>query len=369
MNRKTTGTHGRPPGIGTRPLHAETGTQVYPLPQGPSPSGARAPEPAGARPDRSGPAVSVLPIVGIEGARSALRATATRAVNEPTRIFVVTPPPPAPLLRAFDDGRPRANTWSTAQTISAPMAEVVAEQASAKAPVVRSEPADVPSKDVPSKDAARENAASENAASEPTKPKPRTAKPRSLSRDQLLERLRQSSGASKKLLAFAVASAVVVSLGTLVGGNLAKGVVPARTSKPAVATSATTQVEANAAVPAPATPPEPEPPSSTPAEVTSAEPTSERAPTITITDPEPSRSEPSPAEPSRDRPSAAPDGKTSHEVTLARQAVDALLAGDRPKALQHYRELSRKAPDRDAYREAVRLLSAATASPQLVRSP
>jgi hypothetical protein len=61
-------------------------------------------------------------------------------------------------------------------------------------------------------------------------------------------------------------------------------------------------------------------------------------------------------EPGRDRPSTLADGSSSPRVTLARRAVDALLAGDRATALLHYRELSRSNPGHDAYREAVRML-------------
>jgi hypothetical protein len=61
--------------------------------------------------------------------------------------------------------------------------------------------------------------------------------------------------------------------------------------------------------------------------------------------------------PLRDEPAAAPDSNGLNGVTLARQAVDALLTGDRAKALLHYRELSRRAPEHDVYREAVRRLS------------
>lgn len=45
------------------------------------------------------------------------------------------------------------------------------------------------------------------------------------------------------------------------------------------------------------------------------------------------------------------------ESTLARQAVDAVLAGDHARALQLYRELSRRAPQSEVYREATRILS------------
>jgi hypothetical protein len=52
-------------------------------------------------------------------------------------------------------------------------------------------------------------------------------------------------------------------------------------------------------------------------------------------------------------------------VTLARQAVDALLAGDRVRALRHYRELAQSAPERGVYREAVRRLDpSASAAPR-----
>ena len=47
--------------------------------------------------------------------------------------------------------------------------------------------------------------------------------------------------------------------------------------------------------------------------------------------------------------------------SLARQAVDAVLAGDHARALRLYRELSRRAPESEVYREATRILSRAPA--------
>jgi hypothetical protein len=48
---------------------------------------------------------------------------------------------------------------------------------------------------------------------------------------------------------------------------------------------------------------------------------------------------------------------TDADSTFARQAVDAVLAGDRARALHLYRELARRAPQRELYREATRILS------------
>jgi hypothetical protein len=270
----------------------------------------------------------------VHAVRSVWPEAAPRAVREPTQIFVISPSPvagrdpktsravsqqqpsTAPLLCAFDDARRRATTWSTAKTISAPMSEVAEGQGSAKASVRAS------------------------AVAEP--------KARSAGAKRLLGRLRLSAAAGKKIVALVAASATVVGLGTLVGGNIAKRVAPPTSSSKVEATaSAPSTARAPAATIAAATP------IAAPAEPLPAEP---------------SPAEPLPAEP-HERPATAPDGNASHDVTLARQAVDALLAGDRPRALEHYRELSRRAPDRDAYREAVRLLSASTSSPHLVGSP
>jgi hypothetical protein len=61
--------------------------------------------------------------------------------------------------------------------------------------------------------------------------------------------------------------------------------------------------------------------------------------------------------PSRDRVVPVREGAAPAGATLARQAVDALIAGDRASALLHYQELSRTAPEREVYRAAVRLLA------------
>lgn len=59
--------------------------------------------------------------------------------------------------------------------------------------------------------------------------------------------------------------------------------------------------------------------------------------------------------------SLPPKSATDAQSTLARQAVDAVLAGDRARALDLYRELSRRAPQSEVYREATRILSRAAA--------
>jgi hypothetical protein len=91
---------------------------------------------------------------------------------------------------------------------------------------------------------------------------------------------------------------------------------------------------------------------------------------LPATVPAPTATERAPASsvpPRAARRSASLDVGATHEHTLARQAVDALLGGDRAKALEHYQDLSRRAPENLVYREAVRLLTAA--APETNRAP
>jgi hypothetical protein len=231
------------------------------------------------------------------------------------------------LLRAFDDGKPGVATWSTARTGVGPLPRVEAEKGGAKAHV-----------DPVERDASKSS---------------RLPSPQRLLRD-----LQQSSAATKKISALVVAAALLVCVGTLVARSVAKRFVPGSVrSAAAVPVRATAPVEPRAAMQAP-----PEPPNSTLtngspllAEATAPEPSTGRTPAGEVAR----------GKPFHDKQPTARDNSVSNEGTLARQAVDALLAGDRPRALLYYRELSRKAPDRRVYREAVRLLApSAPTTPQ-----
>jgi hypothetical protein len=331
------------------------GTQVFPLPPRAAEKGASGPATGSA--DTS--AVSVNTTVGVGGPpsaptaqppRPARRTPPARDVNEPTRIFVVSPEPPAggdapaqaelnrrtatfasppfspvpalksvvlavakpklgpaakasapPLLRAFDDVRARVTTWATAKTITAPVAEVAQAVADA---------------DRKAADARAEKVG----AAGPAPPRPSLG---------LLSRLRRLP--TRKLSMLLLAMTVVVSGGSFVGRTVAR--------KRAIASRASV-----AAAPRP--PAEPAQPSAAP-------PPPPAAP-VEVAPVEASHPPPAPA-----HLAATPDGSAPHEATLARRAVDALLAGDRATALRHYRELSRREPGRRAYREAVRLLALA----------
>jgi hypothetical protein len=81
--------------------------------------------------------------------------------------------------------------------------------------------------------------------------------------------------------------------------------------------------------------------------------------------------EPTTSPSKRSSPSAS---ESDAESPLARQAVDAMLAGDRTRALLLYRELSRRAPQSEVFREATRILSRVAApssqkQPQRAASP
>lgn len=365
MSFKSSGTYLRRSG-GGKPPHANGGTQVFPVPPRTTENGA--PGPASSA---HTPAVSVLTTLGVGGPpsapaqqppRPARRTTPAHDANEPTRIFVLPPGPSAggdaaanvemgrqtatfasppftpvptvirtrvplpagssvalavarpkvdatphpqasaaPLLRAFDDVRARVTSWATAKTITAPVAEVAQAVA----------------------DAERTAAKARTGTLDAGTPEPRR---RSLG---LLARLRLSSPATRRLSVLLLAMTAVVSGGSFVGRTLAK--------KRAVGSSASA-----AAAPAP-------PARVAPAEVPPAEVPRAEAPRIEVVN----------DQPARDNPAATLDSSAPHEATLARRAVDALLAGDRAKALRHYRELSRKEPERRAYREAVRLLAPA----------
>jgi hypothetical protein len=376
MSFKSSGTYPRLSG-GGNPPHGG-GTQVFPAP----PRATDNANPGAAPGCADTSAVSVRTMVGIGGAPSAaagqpprpVRCTPARDVNEPTRIFVVSPGPSAPgaaapsdevsrrtatfasppfapvpalirtrapqpggssagakpvvdanpaaktsaapLLRAFDDVRARVSSWATASTITAPVAEVAAAVADAERRATKAP-----------------NATLDAGQLEP--PRPALG---------LLSRLRQSSPATRKLSMLLLAMTVVVSGGSFVGRTLAKkGIVGSSVS---VARAAPSQPAAGVKPSTPLPPPgELAPAEAAPPEVASAEAM--------------------PAPPARAALPATPDGKAQHSVTLARRAVDALLAGDRATALRHYRELSLEEPERRAYREAVRLLaSAPSATPR-----
>jgi hypothetical protein len=227
----------------------------------------------------------------------------------------------APLLRAFDDVRARVSSWATASTITAPVAEVAAAVADAERRATKAQSATLDAGPL-----------------EP--PGPALG---------LLSRLRQSSPATRKISMLLLAMTVVVSGGSFVGRTIAKrGIVGSGVS---VARAAPSQPAAGVK---PSTPLPP------PAELAPAE---AAPPEVASVEVAPAEAMPAPR--ARDALPATPDSKAQHSVTLARQAVDALLAGDRATALRHYRQLSLEEPERRAYREAVRLLaSAPSATPR-----
>jgi hypothetical protein len=393
---KSSGTYLRRSG-GGKPPQANGGTQVFPVPPRASENGARGP--AGSA---DTPAVSVLATVGVGGPPSAAaqqpprplrRTTPTRDANEPTRIFVMPPGPSAggdaatvemgrqtatfasppftpvptvirtrapqpagssivlavakpevdaihhapataaPLLRAFDDVRARVTTWATAKTITAPVAEVA--QAAA--------------------DAERKAAKARTGALDAGRLEPRR---RSLGP---LSRLRRSSPATRKLSVLLLAMTAVVSGGSFVGRTLAKKrVVGGSVSAAPAAPGPPARVEPSAApLPQPAPRIEVATAAVATVEAASAEAPPAGVPVLEV----------APAEVARDNTAATPDSTAPHERTLARRAVDALIAGDRATALQHYRELSRKEPERRAYREAVRLLAPAPSDADALDRP
>jgi hypothetical protein len=259
--------------------------------------------------------------------------------------------PGAPLLRAFDDARARMTTWATAQTLSAPVAELARAVADADRAPARAQTAI---------DAAK--------GSRP----PRASL-------GLLARLR-SLPTARKLSLVVLAMTVVVSGGSLLGRSVAQ-TAQATAGKTAVAqttareTSAAQTSAAQTAAPkktAPQTTAAPTRPSA--ADRAPAVPAAGLASAAPV-DAAPSESEvaaaaaPVGAAPSEGEVSAAavpssaergsPPNPSSApgSATRARRAVDALLAGDRVAALQLYRELSREEPGRRVYHEAVRLLA------------
>jgi hypothetical protein len=164
----------------------------------------------------------------------------------------------------------------------------------------------------------------------------------------LLSRLRQSLPTTRKISMLLLAMTVVVSGGSLVGRIIAKRGIVGRSVS--AARTAPSQPAAGVKPSAAPLPPPIAAVEVAPAEATAAENAA---------------AEPSPAPPVRAALPATPASKAPHSLTLARRAVDALLAGDRATALRHYRELSLEEPERRAYREAVRLLaSAPSATPR-----
>jgi hypothetical protein len=390
MSFKSSGTYPRRSGGGKPPQNG--GTQVYSVPPRASDNGT--PGPAASSADTS--AVSVRTMVGIGGALSApagqpphpVRRTPAREVNEPTRIFVVTPGPStpdatagsdevsrrtatfasppfapvpavirtrapqpagssaaakpkadadpaaktsaAPLLRAFDDVRARVSSWATASTITAPVAEVAAAVADAERRAAKAQSAPLDAGGL-----------------EPAGP--------ALG---LLSRLRQASPATKKLAMLLLAMTIVVSGGSFVGRTIAKrGILGSSVS---AARAAPSQLAAGVKPSAASLPPP-----VAPVEVASAEVAPAEVAPAEVAPAEVAPADPMPAPPARGALPATPDSKAPHSVTLARRAVDALLAGDRATALRHYRELSLEEPERRAYREAVRrLASAPSATPR-----
>lgn len=228
--------------------------------------------------------------------------------------------PAAPRLRAFDDVRARVTAWATAQTLTAPVAEVA--QAVAKAD---------------------QAAAKVQTALEAGEARPRCA---SLG---LLARLRALPPA-RKLCLVVLAMTAVVSGGSLAGRSIAQTrVAKTAAAKPAAARPAVSSSAAAAPEPSAAVRP---------------------AAVVPVTDArvEAARVESAPAE--RETPAAAATPVASPKAasladppsaassaTLSRRAVDALLAGDRAAALPLYRQLARAEPERRVYREAVRLLA------------
>jgi hypothetical protein len=392
MSFKSSGTYLRLSGDGKPPQSG--GTQVFPVPPRATDNGSSG-APAGSC-DTS--AVSVRSTVGIGGAPDAsagqpprpARRTPARDVNEPTRIFVISPspstpdaaapseevsrrtatfasppfapvpavvrarapqaagksiPPAAaqpkadanleaktsapPLLRAFDDVRARVSSWATASTITAPVAEVAAAVADAE------------------RRAARAHDGTLDAA-ELEPPRPALG---------VLSRLRQSSPATRKISLLLLAMTVVISGGSFVGRTIAKKRIAG--SSVSAAKAAPSQppatIKAGAApLPPPAPPVEVAPAEEAPAEEAPADVTAAEVAAAEV-----AAAKPMPAVPARGALPATPDDRSPHSVTLARRAVDALLAGDRATALRHYRALSLEEPEQRAYREAARLLTSA----------
>jgi hypothetical protein len=368
VSSKKSGTHVRFVGDGHEPPQGKRGTQILPLPPRP-----REKDPAGSASGTAG--VVTFATVAVESAAPSPERRAPGAANRAvqtvhpaTRIFSVSalasaprskersptltfaapsfslapagagahaPIAPrsktslpsaaavsAPLLRAFEDGLTRTPTWSTAQTLNAPLPRAENGQ-SARAP-----------------NSARATATAAVSQTARGEAKALPVADRQLSARQLFRQLSEAVAAAPRISVVLAGGAVVLCLGSFVGRGLGRRVVVATASAHAVTPLAST------------------------ASVASARPEPER------TQPDRPLPEP-PMQDLRTRESSRRDALASprhplplalsssapHELTLARQAVDALLAGDRPRALQLYGELARRSPDRDAYREAVRLLS------------
>ena len=202
---------------------------------------------------------------------------------------------PAPLLRAFDDARAREPTWATATTLSAPRSQLEARERAAKAQ--GEAPGD-------------------------------TAQPaRSTASGGALRDLRGSPLVTKALVA--AVTAIVCSGALATRGMWTRSSAQAARRGSAIAT---------AVAPAPA------PLRAAPAATVSAPP-ARAAHVEPIVNASTAPAVPETAD-------VAPG-----ELTLARRAVDAVLSGDRSRAREYYQQLSRQAPDREVYREALRLLA------------
>ncbi|HTV21983.1 MAG TPA: hypothetical protein VMG12_25010, partial [Polyangiaceae bacterium] len=393
MSFETSGTYARPSGDGAEPPHAQNGTQVFPLPPRPAENAGR----AGAA---AAPEVSVRATVGVGETLAPatpprpVRRT-PRDVNEPTRIFAIsaaasdadgaTPaavsaipasphtasdikanddngggevsrrtatfasppfapvpnskvvaravakpsapaprpavvhttrtlsvqPAPAPkasgpLLRAFDGARASANTWSTAKTVNAPLPQVAEVEARAAA----SDVTKAWGKTAPRRTPKMPSGAPAQAG----------ANPGSGVLPQLVASLKLSSP-TRKISLVMLALTAVLSSGSFVGRAVAKKAGLRDVVSAAVAAPAKLAAAAKADAPR-----------------KSGAPASAVVPTSAAVAP----ATPVPAAVPRSAPAAAAPKGSASDVTLARRAVDAVIAGDRARALALYRELSRQ---------------------------
>jgi hypothetical protein len=228
----------------------------------------------------------------------------------------------APLLRAFDHGKPGASRWSTVKTVVAPRPPVEEAEGAANEPVAPVERGQPTSARLPA-------------------------------RQRIHRAPRQPSAATQRISALVVAAALVVCSGTFLARNMVAEPDPGSVSA-AAALPVPTEAQAEP-LPALEAPTDPANSELIPPSPALAQPTA-RQPSTTLTHA---------SKQAHGAAATPPDSSASGQVTLARQAVDALLAGDRPRALLHYKDLTRTAPDREVYREAVRLLApAASDTPQ-----
>lgn len=346
MSSKNSRTHGSPE-TSRRP-DANAPTRLFAVPPRLSESRASASCPSGALPSSEGATQNRAR--KLPPPRRARPATPTIEVNEPMLVYLDSPPrrgagdarpahaalrpkttdtapsvAPVPiiaitqhrspgssparplaaeLLRAYDQQRRRPANWTTAKTIDSSLTPFAMPNGIGSRAVGQDEPVR-------------------------TAPESRPASPQ-----RPLSRLRPSRVATKKILAVFVAAAVLVALGTVAGQTIAKVVSDRASSVVASNVAASNVTASNVAASS--------------AETTQASPDGTPR---TFDDPVEH------ATPSRHLAAAAPRISAPSGGTLARQAVDALLAGDRARALLLYRELSRKAPAREDYRKAVRLLT------------